>query len=408
MRKNSDYFVGIDIGSSKTVAMIGELGDAGELKIIGYSMRKSEGIKQGIITDIWKASDTVKKVVEDAEMMADLPITEAYVGVSSLNLRGINSRGTINITNKDGIIYEADVLRAMEQAKNISLPPTEEIVYIIAQGFKVGEQGGIVNPIGMVGNKLDVEVRIITLPTTIRRNLLTCIEDANIEVKKIVPNFISAAETVLTDDEKELGVMLIDIGKSLVSIAVYNRGSLWFDSVFPAGAEYFIRDVAVGFNINRLSEAEKIIKKYGTLVPVEDSEEFIEIESPETGKKKQIPFQSMMDILLPRAEEIFEKIKTYLDNIGAIELLNAGIVITGGGANLRGIEEIVSQIFNLPARVGNVSKKDIDGAAAELMHPEFASSFGLLLLAKKEGDFVSKRAKKGISRFFYDVWRKVF
>ncbi len=403
MGKRKEVFVGIDLGSDKTVAIVAEKGIGDEIKIIGYSKRKSEGIKQGVINDIWKASETIKKVVEDAETMADVPISEAYFGITSLSFRGINSHGTINISNKDKTVTDADVSRVLEQAKNVSLSTNEEIIFIVPQEFIVDEQGGIKNPIDMKADKLEVRARIISLLSTVKRNLFTCAEDANIRIKKIVPSFIASAEVVLTEDEKELGVLLIDIGKSLISVAIYHRGSIWYDAVFPAGAEYFVRDIAIGFNINRLSEAEKIIKKHGSLVFTEDEEEFIKIESSTPSKSKQIPRQSLIDILLPRAEEIVERIKAHLDSKNATDILNAGIVITGGGANLKGIEDVVSKIFNLPARVGEIDKSRIDGASSELLHPEFASSFGLLFYAQKEGGFIYKGGTgwwKKIADFF--------
>jgi len=399
-----DYFVSIDIGTEKVVCLIGKRGDVEELNITGIGVRSSKGIKSGGIKDLDAVSNDIKEAVTEAETMALVDVEEAVVSISGKHLRGINSIGTINVTGKEKI-GEDEIDKLLMQARNLSIPNDREILYMVPQEYTIDAQSGITNPIGMTGNKLDIKVHIITALTAAIHNLTTCINRAGIEVKAIIPSFIATAETVLTEDEKELGVGLFDIGKGTTDIAFYEKGSIWSSMVIPIGGYYFTSDIAIGL-MTSIGEADRIKKKYGTVViPENEEEKAIEIRTSKGGNKKTIPIDILVDILNPRAKEILGLIKDTLEKQGPLKRMNAGIVITGGSANLSGIEEVAEKVFNIPARVGMPSE-GIEGLFDRVRFPEYSVAVGLLLIASRQIIGGKTRKRKSVWEKFKEMLDK--
>jgi len=400
MPKNS-YIVGFDIGTKKVAAIIGEITEEKKIEIIGIGSADSKGLRKGVVVNLEATVEAIKKAQEEAELMAGVEIDSAFIGISGAHIKSFNSRGVIAVSGKNKEINQEDIKRVIDQSKAVSIPPDREIIHIIPQEFVVDEQDGIKDPLGMSGIKLEVNVHIITGAITSVQNLRTCVARAGIEIKQVVLNQIATSTSILTHDEMELGVGLIDIGGGTTEIAIFERGSLWYTSIIPIGGDNFTNDIAVGLR-TPIPEAEKIKKKFGCVTsPLEDEQETIEVPSVGRGKKPRIVSRQLLaDIIQPRAEEIFRLVDNDIKRMGYEKSLNSGIVLTGGTALLEGLEEIAEEIFDLPVRRGDPS--GVGGLVDRVSTPDFATAVGLILYGYnqwKEKGF-SKDRKKGF-------WAKV-
>ena len=377
MPKNN-YIVGLDIGTKKTAAIIGEITEDKKIEIIGIGTTDSRGLRKGVVVNLEATVDAIKKAQEEAELMAGVEIDSAFVGISGAHIKSFNSRGVVAVSGKNKEITPEDIERVIDQSKAVSIPPDREIIHIIPQEFVVDEQDGIKDPLGMSGIKLEVNVHIVTSATTSVQNLRTCIERAGIEIERIVLNQIAASSSTLTHDEMELGVGMIDMGGGTTEVAIFERGSLWYTSIIPIGGDNFTNDIAVGLR-TPIPEAERIKKKFGCVSsPPMDDEDTIEVPSVGRGKKPRILSRQLLaDIIQPRAEEIFRLVDNDIKRMGYEKSLNSGIVITGGTALLEGLEEVAEEIFDLPVRRGDPS--GIGGLAERVNTPDYAASVGLIL-----------------------------
>lgn len=377
MPKNN-YIVGLDIGTKKTAAIIGEITEDKKIEIIGIGTTDSRGLRKGVVVNLEATVTAIKKAQEEAELMAGVEIDSAFVGISGAHIKSFNSRGVIAVSGKNKEITPEDIERVIDQSKAVSIPPDREIIHIIPQEFVVDEQDGIKDPRGMSGIKLEVNVHIVTSATTSVQNLKTCIERAGIEIERIVLNQIAASNSTLTHDEMELGVGMIDMGGGTTEVAIFERGSLWYTSIIPIGGDNFTNDIAVGLR-TPIPEAERIKKKFGCVSsPPMDEEDTIEVPSMDRGKKPRILSRQLLaDIIQPRAEEIFRLVDNDIKRMGYEKSLNSGIVITGGTALLEGLEEVAEEIFDLPVRRGDPS--GIGGLAERVNTPDYAASVGLIL-----------------------------
>ena len=377
MPKNN-YIVGLDIGTKKTAAIIGEITEDKKIEIIGIGTTDSRGLRKGVVVNLEATVTAIKKAQEEAELMAGVEIDSAFVGISGAHIKSFNSRGVVAVSGKNKEITPEDIERVIDQSKAVSIPPDREIIHIIPQEFVVDEQDGIKDPLGMSGIKLEVNVHIVTSATTSVQNLKTCIERAGIEIERIVLNQIAASSSTLTHDEKELGVGMIDMGGGTTEVAIFERGSLWYTSIIPIGGDNFTNDIAVGLR-TPIPEAERIKKKFGCVSsPPMDEEDTIEVPSMGRGKKPRILSRQLLaDIIQPRAEEIFRLVDNDIKRMGYEKSLNSGIVITGGTALLEGLEEVAEEIFDLPVRRGDPS--GIGGLAERVNTPDYAASVGLIL-----------------------------
>ncbi len=395
MPKNS-YIVGFDIGTKKVAAIIGEITEEKKIEIIGIGSADSKGLRKGVVVNLEATVEAIKKAQEEAELMAGVEIDSAFIGISGAHIKSFNSRGVIAVSGKNKEITREDIKRVIDQSKAVSIPPDREIIHIIPQEFVVDEQDGIKDPLGMSGIKLEVNVHIVTGAITSVQNLRTCVARAGIEIKQVVLNQIATSTSILTHDEMELGVGLIDIGGGTTEIAIFERGSLWYTSIIPIGGDNFTNDIAVGLR-TPIPEAEKIKKKFGCVTsPLEDEQETIEVPSVGRGKKPRIVSRQLLaDIIQPRAEEIFRLVDNDIKRMGYEKSLNSGIVLTGGTALLDGLEEIAEEIFDLPVRRGDPS--GVGGLVDRVSTPDFATAVGLILYGYnqwKEKGF-SKDRKKG-------------
>ncbi|MGB8952910.1 MAG: cell division protein FtsA [Candidatus Aminicenantales bacterium] len=406
MSKNG-YVVGLDIGTKKVTAVIAEITEEKKVEVIGIGTSDSRGLRKGVVVNLDITSAAIKKAQEEAELMAGVGISSAFVGISGAHIKSFNSRGVIAVSGKNREISRDDIRRVIEQSKAVSIPPDREIIHIIPQEFVVDEQDGIKDPLSMSGIKLEVNVHIVTGAITLVQNLRTCVERSGINIEDIVLNQIATSASTLTHDEKELGVGLIDIGGGTTEVAIFERGSLWYTSIIPLGGDNFTNDIAVGLR-TPIPDAEKIKRKFGCVSStLLDEQESIEVSAVGRGRKPRVvPRQLLVDIIQPRAEEIFRLVDNDIKRMGYERSLNSGIVLTGGTALLDGLEDVAEQIFDLPVRRGEPA--GVGGLTDRVNTPDFATAVGLILygyhLMKEKG--VSKDRKKGFLTRFKDWFKE--
>ena len=381
MARKERYLVGLDVGTSKVTAVIGEVLDDDDLDIVGIGVVESHGIRRGVVVNLEAAVDSIKKAIEEAELMAGVEVDSVYLGLSGPHIKGFNSRGVIAVAGKNREITREDVRRAIDAAKAVSLPTGREILHVLPQDFVVDEQDGIGAPVGMTGARLEVNVHIITGSESATHNMLACVNRAGARVEETIVEQLAASESVLTQDEKDLGVALVDIGGGTTDIAIYERGSLWHTAVVGLGGDHFTNDIAVGLR-TPVPDAEKIKRKCGcALSSLVDEDETMEVASVGGRKPRVMARRILSEILQPRAEEIFHMVWDEIRRAGYEKSLNSGIVLTGGGAILDGMPEIAEQIFDLPIRRG--CPVGVGGLADHVNSPSFATAVGLSLYAQR-------------------------
>ncbi len=406
MSKTS-YIVGFDIGTKKVVAIIGEITEERKIEIIGIGTADSRGLRKGVVVDLEATTTALKKAQEEAELMSGVEIQSAFFGISGAHIKSFNSRGVVAVSGKNREISREDVRRVIDQSKAIPIPPDRDILHIIPQEFIVDEQDGIKDPTGMSGIKLEVNVHIITAALTSLQNLKSCISRAGISIEEVVLNQIATAHSILTHDERELGVGQIDIGAGTTEIAIFERGSLWYTSTIPIGGDNFTNDIAVGLR-TPIPDAERIKKKYGCVAgPPAEDQETIEVPSVGKGRKPRVLSRQLLaDIIQPRAEEIFRLVDSDIKRMGYDKSLNSGIVLTGGTALLEGLEEVAEEIFDLPVRRGDPG--GIGGLVDRVSTPDYATGVGLILygfhLWQEHG--FSRERKQGVWAKFKDWFKE--
>lgn len=385
-----NFIVGIDIGTSKICTVIGQVNGEGtdSIEIIGYGVTESRGIRKGVIVDMTSTVEDIKKSVREAELTAGVEIESAFVNISGSHIETMMGKGSINISGRNNEISKEDVDRAVKHGSGMILPQDREILHILTREYIVDSQEDIKDPIGMIGSSLDVYVVVVTATKTALNNLLIALKRAKINVSNVVLSHIATAESVLTVDEKDLGVALIDIGEGTTDFAVFEKGALSYAKSFPVGGSHFTSDLRVGLRA-QVDVVEKIKRKYGLGLDPDIQDENFETPSVGGNKKRMISVSLLQQILKPRAEEIFEIIKKELEKSGFDKRINAGIVITGGSSLLKDIHEVADEIFDAPIRLGRPG--GVGGLIDKVNAPDFSTSIGLLKYGlidyKNSGEF---------------------
>ncbi|HEY7790887.1 MAG TPA: cell division protein FtsA [Vicinamibacterales bacterium] len=394
MTRKERYLVGLDVGTSKVTAVVGEILDGEGVDIVGLGVAESRGVRRGIVVNPEAAVDSIKKAIEEAELMAGIEIDSVHLGVAGAHIKGFNSRGVVAVAGKNREISREDVKRAIDAAKAVSLPSGREILHVLPQDFVVDEQDGIGAPVGMMGARLEVNVHIVTSSISSTQNIVACVNRAGVNVTETVTEQLAASEAVLTEDEKELGVALVDIGGGTTDIAIFEHGSLWHTAVVGVGGDHFTNDIAVGLR-TPIPDAEKIKRKNGcALSAMVDEDETIEVASVGGRRPRMMARRILSEILQPRAEEIFHLVWDEIRRAGYERALNSGIVLTGGGAILDGMPEIAEQIFDLPIRRG--CPTGVGGLVDHVNSPVFASGVGLVLYGYRNLTGEPARATVGV------------
>lgn len=381
MPKNERYVVGLDIGTHKIACVVAEMKEGGRVDIVGLGSSASRGLRKDVVVNLDATVEAVKAAIEEAEMMAGVNVDSALVGIAGSHIRSFNSRGVVAVAGKDRTVTRTDYQRVLDAAQAVSIPPDREMIHVLAQEYVLDEQPGISQPVGMTGSRLEANVHIVTAATTSLQNLVTCVNRAGVEVRDTVLEQLATAETVLSQDERELGVALIDVGGGTTELAVFEKGSLWHTSVLPVGGEHFTNDLAVGLR-TPIPDAERLKKKYGcALSTLVVEEEAIEVPSVGGRPPRLLSRQVMSEILQPRAEEVFTLLHEEVKRAGFDRLLNAGVVLVGGGALLPGMAEVAEQVFDVPVRIGTPG--GVGGLSDPSIGPQFAAAIGLAVFGAR-------------------------
>ena len=406
--KRENIVVGLDIGTTKICAIVAEVSDRG-VDIVGIGTHPSKGLRKGVVINIDATVESIRKAVEEAELMAGVEINSVYCGIAGSHIRGFNSHGIVAVKNRE--VSENDMKRVIDAARAVAIPMDREIIHVLPQEFIVDEQDGIMEPLGMSGVRLEAKVHIVTGAVTSAQNIIRCCNRTGLEVNDIVLEQLAASDAVLIPDEKELGVALADIGGGTTDLVVFSQGAVRQTAVFGLGGNHLTNDIAVGLR-TPLVESEKIKIKYGcALTSMVKKEEMIEVPSVGGRRARVLSRQILAEIIEPRMEEIFTLVHREILKSGYENLIPSGVVLTGGTASLEGLPELVEQIFNLPVRRGYPS--GIGGLMDVVNNPMYAAGVGLVLYGRRhrsEGRFkssdrnffgkVAQRMKRWFGDFF--------
>ncbi|HWF38017.1 MAG TPA: cell division protein FtsA [Candidatus Acidoferrales bacterium] len=383
MAKKDRHVVALDIGSTKTCALIGEIEEDGIVKFAALGAAESKGWRKGQIVNLDLAVSSIRRAVEEAETLVGVPVESAVTGIAGGHVRGVNSRGgvTVGAGTRARDVQRDDVRRAIEAARGVTLPEDREILHVLPQEFSLDAQDNIRDAIGMVGHRLEANVHIVTASGTATQNIITAVNRAGIRVDDTVLEPFASAEACLTQDERELGCCLLDIGGGTTELIVYTGGMVRHTSAIPVGGDHFTNDLAVGLR-TPIPEAEKIKREHACvfreLMPADTA---IEIASVGNRPPRTIHARNLFEIVEPRAIEFLMLIRDELRRSGLIEQIPAGIVLTGGGAHLRGLVELAEHIFNLPVRVA--VPRGLQEMNEQVSQPEYSTAVGLLLYAAR-------------------------
>jgi cell division protein FtsA len=379
MSRKSNVLVGIDIGTTKTTAIVGEVTDTG-INIIGIGNVPAKELRKGVVVNIESTVEAIKKAVEEAEHMSGCRINSAYVGIAGSHIKGQNSLGIVAIKGRE--VGEEDVQRAIEASKAIAIPVDREILHTLPQSYVVDGQEGIRDPVGMSGVRLEAKVHIVTGAAASIQNVVKSVNRVGLDIDDIVLEQLAASESVLSSDEKDLGVALIDIGGSNTGIAIFSEGSIKHTSILPVGGNYLTSDIATGLR-TPFNEAEQIKIKYGcALASMIPKEETIEVPSVGGREAREVSRQILGRIIEPRMEEILNMASKEIVRSGFEDLLAAGVVLTGGTSLLAGINELAEHIYDMPVRQG--SPGGIGGLADVVNSPAYATGVGLIFYGNKQ------------------------
>jgi len=387
-----NLIVGLDIGTSKIVAIVAELTPEGRLEILGMgSHQESRGLKKGVVVNIEATVNAISRVVQEVELMADCKVKEVYTGIAGSHIKSFNSNGMVAIKDKE--VSPMDVDRVIETARAMPIPSDQQILHILTQEFIVDGQDGVREPIGMSGVRLEVRTHIVTGAVSAAQNIVKCVRRCGLEVIDLVLQPLASSYAVLTEDEKELGVCLVDIGGGTTDIAVFTQGAIRHTAVIPVAGDQITNDIAHALR-TPTPEAEEIKIHYGVaLQQMADPDEMFEVPGIGERGPRRLSRLALADVIEPRVTELFELIQSELKRSGYQELLSSGIVLTGGSSVMRGMVELGEEIFHMPVRLG--MPKYAGSLAEVVQHPRYATAMGLLLegLAQKRRGIQAHRTR---------------
>lgn len=378
MPRKENVIVGLDIGTTKICAIVGEVVEDG-VDIIGIGTAPSKGLRKGVVINIESTVESIRKAVEEAEVVSGIPISSVYTGIAGGHIRGINSHGICALRDRE--VRSSDVEKAIDAAQAVAIPLDREVIHVIPQEFVVDEQDGIRDPVGMSGVRLEAKVHIVTAAVTSAQNIVKCCNRAGLNVNDIILEQLAAAESTLTGEEKDLGVAIIDMGGGTTDLAVFSSGSLVHTSVLSLGGNHITNDIAVGLRTPAI-DAEKIKQRYAcALSSMVGREETIEVASVGGRSDRILSRQILSEIVEPRVEEILSLVKQEITKSGFEDMIASGIVLTGGSMLLQGMPEIAEQVFNLPVRRG--VPRGIGGLVEVVKSPLYATGVGLVLYGSR-------------------------
>lgn len=391
--------VGLDIGTSKVVAIVGTVTADGGLEIVGLGSHPSRGMKKGVVVNIESTIQSVQRAIEEAELMSGCDIHSVYVGIAGSHISSLNSNGIVAVKEKE--VGEADLIRVIDAAKAVAIPADQRILHVLPQEYIIDSQEGIKEPLGMCGVRLEAKVHMVTGAQNSVQNIDKCVRRCGLEVDQIILEQLASAQAVLTDDEKELGVCIVDIGGGTTDIAIYTEGAIRHTSVIPIAGDQVTNDIAMAF-ATPTQHAEDIKIKYAcALSQLASEHETIKVPSVGDRSARELTRQALAEVVEPRYEELFSLIKAELRRSGFEEMIPAGIVLTGGTAKMEGAVELAEEVFHVPVRLA--FPQGVTGLSDVVNNPIYATGVGLLQYGLKQlnSGNTSKTRKKstGLSKF---------
>ena len=380
VREDKNLIVGLDIGTSKIVTIVAELLPEGSLKVIGLGQHPSRGLKKGVVINIDSTMQAIQRSIEEAELMADCKINTVFTGIAGNHIKSLNSHGMVKI--KDAEVTQMDVDRVVETARAVALPADQQILHILTQEFIIDGQDDVREPLGMSGMKLEVKVHIVTGAVAAAQNIVKCIKRCGLEVSDLILQPLASSIAVLTEDEKELGVCLVDIGGGTTDIAVFKNGSIRHTAVIAVAGDQITNDIAVAFRTPTQSAEDIKIKHGCALRQLADAREAVEVPGVDGREARQLSIQTLAEVIEPRVVELYELVLQELRRSGMEEMIASGIVITGGSAMMRGMIDLGEEIFHMPVRMG--MPRYVGGLSEVVSNPRYATGVGLILMGKQQ------------------------
>tara|TARA_R110000823_G_scaffold91174_4_gene201133 strand:+ start:21325 stop:22578 length:1254 start_codon:yes stop_codon:yes gene_type:complete len=372
--QDKKMIVGLDIGTSKVVAIVGEIGPEGDIEIVGIGSNPSKGMKKGVVVNIESTVQSIQRAVEEAELMAGCQIHSVYAGIAGSHIRSLNSHGIVAI--KDQEVFPADLERVIDAAQAVAIPADQKVLHILPQEYVIDNQEGIKEPLGMSGVRLEAKVHLVTCAVNAAQNIEKCIRRCGLEVEEIILEQLASSYAVLTEDERELGVCLVDIGGGTTDIAIFTEGSIRHTGVIPIAGDQVTNDIAMALR-TPTQYAEEIKIKYAcALTQLAGADETIKVPSVGDRPPRDLSRQSLAEVVEPRYDELFTLVQAELRRSGYEDMVPAGIVLTGGTSKMEGVMELAEEIFHMPVRVG--SPQGVQGLTDIVRNPIYATSVGLL------------------------------
>ncbi len=390
-RTDQNLLVGLDIGTSKVVAIVADVTPEGEIEIIGIGSNPSRGLKKGVVVNIESTVQSIQRAVEEAELMAGCQIDSVYAGIAGSHIRSLNSHGIVAIRDKE--VTHADVERVIDAARAVAIPADQKVLHILPQEFIIDEQEGIREPAGMSGVRLEAKVHMVTGAVSAAQNIIKCVRRCGLEVDDVILEQLASSYSVLTEDEKELGVCLVDMGGGTTDIAVFTHGSIRHTAVIPIAGDQVTNDIAVALR-TPTQYAEEIKIKYAcALTQLASPEESIEVPSVGDRPPRRLARQTLAEVVEPRYEELLSLVQAELRRSGFEDLCAAGVVLTGGCAKMEGVIELAEEVFHMPVRLG--VPQHVSGLVDVVRNPIHSTGVGLLLYGHQHAGEQQRREQRG-------------
>ncbi|MEA5444835.1 cell division protein FtsA [Gammaproteobacteria bacterium AB-CW1] len=400
-KSEKNLIVGLDIGTSKVVAIVGEIKGEDQVEVIGIGHHPSRGLKKGVVVNIESTVQSIQRAVEEAELMAGCEIHSVFAGIAGSHVKSLNSHGIVAIRDKE--VTPGDVERVIDAARAVAIPADQKILHILPQEFIIDDQDGIREPVGMSGVRLEAKVHMVTGAASAAQNIVKCVRRCGLEVDDIILEQLASSYSVLTEDEKDLGVCIVDIGGGTTDMAVFTDGSIRHTAVIPIAGDQITNDIAVALR-TPTHHAEEIKVKYACALPqLASPDETIEVPSVGDRPARRLARQTLAEVVEPRYEELFSLVQAELRRSGFEDMIAAGLVITGGSAKMEGAVELAEEVFHMPVRLG--TPQHVQGLSDVVRNPVYATGVGLLLFGSR--GLSAGRPQDSMSGGFKEVWDRM-
>ncbi|UCC55335.1 MAG: cell division protein FtsA [Gammaproteobacteria bacterium] len=400
-KSEKNLIVGLDIGTSKVVAIVGEIMPDSSVEVIGIGSHPSRGLKKGVVVNIESTVHSIQRAVEEAELMAGCQIHSVYAGIAGSHIRSLNSHGIVAIRDKE--VAASDVERVIDAARAVAIPADQKILHILPQEFLIDSQEGIREPVGMSGVRLEAKVHMVTGAVSAAQNIIKCVRRCGLEVDDIILEQLASSYSVLTEDEKELGICIVDIGGGTTDIAVFTEGSIRHTAVIPIAGDQVTNDIAVALRTPTQFAEEIKIKYACALTQMASADENIEVPSVGDRPSRRLARHTLAEVVEPRYEELLSLVQAELRRSGFEDLVAAGIVLTGGSSKIEGLVDLAEEIFHMPVRLG--MPQYVSGLVDVVRNPIFATGVGLLLFGYQNRD--QRTLEGGLGKGLYSVWERM-